>query len=200
MEGRLFLFILIGLLFLMGIVFGVLSVKSLGGGQRQELTQYLQFFFEGLQKEPKPITDLLLAKDAILGHIKTTFFLLILGVSLIGAPLILFLVFSKGFIFGFTIGFILQQMAGRGFLFSITSILPHYLLIIPATILGAVANLDFAGVLFKTRWGKGNQPISVEFSRCLSLNGLSLFLLSLAGLVEGFISPVFVFWVARLFR
>jgi stage II sporulation protein M len=199
LQERFFLFLLVVLLFIMGIVFGALSVNSLGNGQKMELTQYLQVFFAGIKEETRPVSDLSLAKDAIFGHIKTVFFLLVLGISVIGVPLILFLVFTKGYILGFTIGFILQQLAGKGFLFSITSILPHYLLFVPAIILGAVANMDFAGELLKNRWGKLAQPISVEFFRCLGLNGIVLFTLTISGLVEGFISPLFIYWVARLF-
>lgn len=198
-EERLFLFILVGLLFVMGVVFGALSVNSLGGGQKEELTQYLQMFFQGIQKEAQPVTDFSLAKNAIIGHIKTTFFFLILGISVIGVPLILFLVFTKGYILGFTVGFILQQLAGKGFIFSVTSILPHHLLLVPAILFGAVANIDFAGMLLKSRWGKVGYPISAEFLRCLALNGVSLFTLTVSGLVEGVISPLFIYWVARLF-
>ena len=198
-QERFFLFLLVALLLIMGIVFGAFSVNSLGNEERLELTRYLQVFFDGIKQEARPLSNLSLAQDAIFKHIKTVFFLLILGISVIGVPLILFLIFTKGFILGFTIGFIIQHLAGRGFLFSITSILPHYMLIVPAITLGAVANMDFAGELLKNRWGRMTQPIAVEFLRCLALNGIVLFTLTISGLVEGVISPLFIYWVARLF-
>ena len=43
-EERLFLFILVGLLFTMGVVFGTLSAQNLEYGQKTELLQYIQFF------------------------------------------------------------------------------------------------------------------------------------------------------------
>lgn len=198
-EERLFLFILVGLLFTMGIVFGTLSAQNLEQGQKTELLQYLQFFFQGMKQEPQPVTDAVLARNAIFNHLKTIFFFLILGISVIGVPLILFLLFAKGYILGFTIGFILQQLAGKGFLFTVTSVFPHYVLIIPALMVAGVANIDLAGALLRSRFGKVTRPVSADLLHGLGINGLSLLLLTVSGLIEGFISPMFIYWVAKLF-
>ncbi len=198
-EERLFLFILVGLLFTMGIVFGTLSAKSLGEGQKTELLHYLQLFFQGMKQEVQPVTDPALVKDAIFNHLKTVFFFVLLGISVIGVPLILFLTFAKGYILGFTIGFILQQMAGKGFLFAVTSVFPHYAFIIPALLTAGVANIDFAGVLLKSRFGKGNYQIAAELWQCLGINGLAILVFMLSGVIEGFVSPLFIYWIAKIF-
>jgi stage II sporulation protein M len=198
-EERLFLFILAFLLFSMGIVFGTLSAKSLGEGQKTELLHYIQLFFQGMKKEVQPVTDISLAKEAIFNHLKTIFVLLLLGVSVIGVPLILFLIFAKGYILGFTIGFVLQQLSGKGFLFTVTSVFPHYVLIIPAFLVAGVANIDFAGALLKSRFRKTYRPISSELLQCLGINGISVFVLTISGVIEGFISPLFIYWIAKLF-
>jgi len=198
-EERLFLFILVGLLFAMGIVFGTLSAQNLEQGQKTELLQYLQFFFQGMKQEPQPVTDAGLAKEAVFNHLKTIFFFVILGISVIGVPLILFLLFAKGYILGFTIGFILQQLAGKGFLFTVSSVFPHYVLIIPALLVAAVANIDLAGALLKSRFGKGTRPVVTDLLQGMAINGLSLLFLTVSGLIEGFVSPMFIYWVAKLF-
>lgn len=198
-EERFFLFILVGLLFTMGIVFGTLSAKSLGEGQKTELLHYLQIFFQGMKQEVQPVTDPALAQEAIFNHLKTVFFFVMLGISVIGVPLILFLVFTKGYILGFTIGFILQQLAGKGFLFAVTSVFPHYAFVIPALLTAGVANIDFAGVLLKSRLGKESYRMSAELLQCLGINGIAVLILMLSGVIEGFISPLFIYWVARLF-
>lgn len=198
-EERLFLFILVGLLFVMGIVFGTLSAKGLEKGQKLELLQYVQLFFQGMKKENQPVSDVSLAKNAIFNHLKTILFLLLLGFSVIGVPLILFLIFAKGYILGFTIGFILQQLSGKGFIFAITSVFPHYAFIIPAFLMAGVANIDFSGAILKSRFGKVYRPLSTELLQCLGINGMAIFILTLSGIIEGFISPLFIYWVAKLF-
>jgi stage II sporulation protein M len=198
-EERLFLFILVGLLFATGIVFGTLSAQNLEPGQKSELFQYIQFFFQGMKQETAPVTDAGLAQASIFNHLKTVFFFVILGISVIGVPLILFLLFVKGYILGFTIGFILQQMMGKGFLFTVTAVFPHYVLNIPALMLAGVANIVLAGSLLKSRFGKALRPVSADLLQGLALNGLTVLILIVSGLIEGFVSPLFIYWVAKLF-
>ena len=57
-QERFFLFLLVVLLFIMGIVFGALSVNSLGTGQKMELTQYLQVFFTGIKQDTSHLRPL----------------------------------------------------------------------------------------------------------------------------------------------
>ena len=112
-----------------------------------------------------------------------------LGISVIGVPLILFLLFAKGYILGFTIGFILQQLAGKGFLFTVTSVFPHYVLIIPALMIAGVANIDLAGALLKSRFGRVNRPVSADLLQGLGISGLAMVLLTVSGLIEGLFLP-----------
>ena len=198
-EERFFLFILVGLLFTMGIVFGTLSARNLEYGQKTELLQYIQFFFQGMKQEAAPVTDAALAGDAIFNHLKTVIFFILLGISVIGVPLILFLLFAKGYILGFTIGFILQQLAGKGFLFTVTSVFPHYVLIIPALMLAGVANIDLAGARLRSRFGQVSRPVSADLLQGLGISGLAMVFLAVSGLIEGFVSPMFIYWVAKLF-
>lgn len=199
-RERFFLFLLVIILLIMGIVFGSLSVNALGGDQRQELTQYLRLFFQGFHQDTAaPVSDPVYAREAIAGHLKTVVFLLILGVSVIGVPLILLLVFTRGFILGFTVAFLVRQLSGRGMLFAMTAVLPHQFLVVPTLVVLAVANIDFAGTLIRSRWGRRPTPLSHPFFYCLGLNGVGLIILTLAGLVEGLITPVLIRWVAGLF-
>jgi stage II sporulation protein M len=196
---RFFLFLLVIILFVMGIIFGSLSVNSLGEGQKLELTQYIRLFLQGFRQDPAAmISDPVYAREAIAGHLKTIFFLLVLGISVIGVPLILLLVFTRGFILGFTIAFLMQQLAGKGVVFAAAAVLPHQFLVVPALVTVTVANIDFAGVLVKNRLGKRTIPLSMEFLRCLGLNGGGLVLFTIAGLVEGLLTPILIRWLAGL--
>lgn len=199
-RERFFLFLLVIILLVMGIVFGSMSVNTLGGEQRQELTQYLRLFFQGFQGDPTaPVSDPVYAREAIANHLKTVLFLLVLGVSVIGVPLVLLLVFTRGFILGFTVAFLVRQLSGRGMLFAMAAVLPHQFLVVPTIVILAVANIDFAGILVRSRWGRKPVPVSRPFLQCLGLNGAGLIILTVAGLIEGLVTPVLIRWVAGLF-
>lgn len=68
---------------------------------------------------------------------------------MIGLPIILLLLFLKGMVIGFTIGFFVQQMGWKGFLLSFVSVLPQNLIIIPIFIVVAVISVSFALQLIK---------------------------------------------------
>ena len=46
------------------------------------------------------------------------------GLTVIGAPVVLGIVFLRGFVLGFTIGFIIDELYVRGLILSLSSVLP----------------------------------------------------------------------------
>ena len=102
-EDRIFIFLLVTLIFITGIIGGAVAVNGLREGQKLELTQYLHLFFKGL-RESQPAVELAPAGRSSF-HLKTSF-LFFSSVQCHRRPAILFLVFTKGFILGFTAGFI----------------------------------------------------------------------------------------------
>ena len=195
---RFFLFLLVIILLVMGVVFGSLSVNSLGSNQRHELTQYLRLFLQGFRQDPTAVVaDPGYVREAIAGHFKTVLFLLVLGISVIGVPLVLLLIFTRGYILGFTVAFLVRQLGGRGVLLAAAGVLPHQFLIIPTLVALAVFNIEFPGALIRSRFGHNPVVVSRELLRCLGLNGGGLIVLVLSGLLEGFVIPVLIRWIAR---
>ena len=56
-EDRIFIFLLVILIFITGIIGGAVAVNGLREGQKLELTQYLQQFFQGFRRESRPAVD-----------------------------------------------------------------------------------------------------------------------------------------------
>ncbi|WP_279401536.1 stage II sporulation protein M [Piscibacillus salipiscarius] len=53
------------------------------------------------------------------------------------------LLFLKGIVIGFTVGFLVNQLSWKGFLLSITSVAPQNLLIVPAYLLIVASSMIF---------------------------------------------------------
>lgn len=187
---------LVALLFGMGIVFGALTVNNLGQAERLNLLSYLRAFLRDFDTTV-PVQNAVLAREAVWSNLKTLAFLFLLGITAVGSPFILLVVFTRGFVLGFTVGFLVKQLLFRGFLFALISVVPHNLLMIPALLAAAVANLDFGVVLIRSRISRRPIVLSQEFLRCLGITGVALLVLFLSGLVEGYISPVLMGWMAR---
>ena len=164
-------------------------VGFLGPEQKKELLKYLDIFLNGLSQWDYDPT--VLVQQAIYNNLKIIFSIWFLGLTVIGVPFILLLLFFRGFAMGFTIGFLVRQKALQGLMISLLAIIPPSLINIPATILGAAAAISFSCWLVKGR-DKGTSSILQQFiAYCFIMLVISL-LVSVMGLVEALISPTFI--------
>lgn len=193
-RERIFILALVFILFLMGIIFGVLASGILEKDQKLDL---INFVDQGLHGESF-LQNSFYTKQTIISHIQTVFFLFFMGISVIGVPLALLLVFTRGFILGFSIGFLFQTMGVKGFILSLIGILPHNLLLIPGLFLMVIAIIDCAAALTKIRFTKKPVQIGEELIRCAVLTVICLVIMVLAGLVQGYITPVLTTWLAKV--
>lgn len=131
--------------YLAGTVFGVLGVKALGDSATSQLGKFLDTL---LKNQPVGLNP------TFLGQLARDMFIVmagiwILGLTIIGAPLIYLIVFTRGFILGFTISFIIgiKGMLGLGII--VTTVLVPALLGIPLLLLGAGLATIFSFLLLR---------------------------------------------------
>jgi len=193
-KDRIFLVALVLILFVMGIIFGVLAARLMGFDQKADLIKYVT---QGLH-ETTIVQNNAYTKQTIIANIQTVFFLFFMGISVIGIPLALLLIFTRGFILGFCMGFLLQNMGLKGAVVVMAGIVPHNLLIIPGLLLMVVAMIDCATALAKIRFTKRQVPIGEELIRSAVLTLIVLVVMIVAGLVQGYLTPALTGWVGRL--
>ncbi len=191
-RERIFLLALVAILFIMGIVFGVLAAGILDKHQKVDLMNYLNQGLHGPVIQNQAYT-----KQTIVSNIQMVFFLFFMGISVIGVPLALLLVFTRGFILGFSTGFLFQAMGLKGFVLTMTGIVPHNILFIPALFLMVIAIMDCAAALIKIRFTKKPVVLSSELVKCSILTFGVLLVMILAGFVQGNISPLVTAWFAK---
>lgn len=197
LRRRLLVYVLVITIFLMGSIFGALAVNSLAAGQRLELTGFLQAFFQGFTDGGAPARDLVAKQSLYTNVFKTAGLIWLLGLSVIGVPLILVILFTRGFVLGFTVGFFVKEMSYKGIFYALVSVLPHNILIIPAMIIASVAAISFAAALMKGRLGHKEIGIYHQFLGYTVLTALAILVLVVAALVEGYVTPVFIELAAR---
>lgn len=185
------------LIFVIGIVIGAMAVKTLPDEQKTELIGYLRVFFQGLA-EPQTTTgdtQSLLA-GVMLNNVKVIGVMWLLGFTIVGIPFVLFLVCLRGFVIGFTVGFLVNEYIMRGLLFAVVSVLPHNFLAVPAILATGVSATTFSLMLVRRNRSKDNLFYnSVAYSIfCLAM----LFVMLGAALVEVYVSPVFMKTVAQM--
>lgn len=135
-------------LLITGIVFGAIIVNSMSFVQKQDLFFHLNQFFTKINNN-EPIMSKDMLKKSFSFHVQYLILILLLGLTIIGIPLIWLFVFLKGLVIGFSVGFIVNQLGFKGLLLATVSIAPQNMLIIPIYVVAAsLANL-FSLFLFQ---------------------------------------------------
>ena len=112
-HSSIYLFVVV--LFLMGVIFGAIVVNSLTFSQKEDLAYYLSQFF-GEVSNGKVAASKDVFAQSLFDNSKFIGMMGILGISIIGLPVILIVLFMKGLVIGFTVGFLVNQMGWNGFL------------------------------------------------------------------------------------
>lgn len=195
MQEKLHLYIFVSVLFIMGIVFGALMVNALSADQIKEMSHYLGQFFQLMEQEADGPMDVLF-RESLAMHLKWLLLVSLLGISVIGLPIILVLDFVKGVLLGFTVGYFVGQLSWQGVLFALFSIAPQNLLIVPALIICSVSGISLSVYIFKNRILLRRQGRLSEQFKQYAIIMLSLaIIVALASLFEAFISPILMKWV-----
>jgi len=153
-----YLFLLMA--FMLGVCAGAFTVNGLSTMQMDELSNYFQGFIQLFNNENMKSSDLF--SIALLENIKLIGILWILGVSIIGLPFIFLVLGVRGFITGFSSGFIIRVLGMKGLLFSGFALLPKEIIIVPCLIAIGVNGINFSMRIAKNKSTDGIQKSSLK--------------------------------------
>lgn len=123
-----YLFMLV--LFITGIIFGAITVNSMTFIQKQDLFFHLERYMTQVNAE-EAVHSKDILKRSFFFHVKYLALFFLLGITIIGVPVIWLLIFIKGVVIGFSVGFIVNQLGTKGLLLATLSIAPQNMLTIP---------------------------------------------------------------------
>ncbi|QKY69254.1 stage II sporulation protein M [Lentibacillus sp. CBA3610] len=173
------IYIFMTILFLTGVIFGAIIVNSMNFVQKQDLFFYLERFFGDIADDGK-INSSDVLQSSFLYHVKYLFMLFILGLSVIGLPVVWILLFLKGLVVGFSVGFIVNQLGLDGLFLAALSIAPQNLLIIPVYIVAGSLSMLFSLTLLRKLFARRiSQPVLQPLGRYATVFA-SLMVFSLA--------------------
>ena len=190
-KSNLGLYFLVLLFFAIGIAAGAFTVKSLDDIQKQELIKYLKGFFQILTS--KSVDSTVVLRQSLQNNVQTIVVIWLLGITVIGIPITLLIIGVRGFIIGFTVGFLLEGLGWKGLLFTFIAIIPQNIIIIPCLIGICVISISFSIIVIKERIARKwtNNYWQKFFSYSILI--IILFLISISGsLIEAYITPVFI--------
>jgi len=172
-----------------GIAAGSLSVQRLQADQAQELSIYLDQFMA--QAGVIEVDSVKALQDVLYSDITVILAVYLLGLTVIGIPVILGIIFTHGFVLGYTVCFLAMEKSIQGIILACAAVLPQNIILVPALIMAGVASLSFA-VLLARRFNNSKVVIWPNF---VAYSGLILIVLvfsAVAGLVEVYFTPLLV--------
>lgn len=172
----------------MGVIFGAIIVNSLGMSQKNDLYSYVSLFF-GQVEHGEFATSSDMFTQSFVHYSKYIGLMWVLGLSVIGLPIIFVLLFIKGLVVGFTVGFLVNQMGLDGFLLSFAIIFPQNIILIPVFIAVATFATSFSLKIWRQVTRRGYEPIFHYFlSYSLFLLFVGVFI-TIVSAYEAYVSP-----------
>lgn len=196
LKGTGVLYLVVLILLVVGISIGAAAVKIVDHGERVELARYLEVFLRGLVDGQLRADPPLALRAACRQNLKTIGVLWALGLIGIGVPVIGGVILLRGMVIGFTVGFLVEEMGGAGFLLAALAVLPQNLLALPALVVTAVSSLSFSLLLLRRRWERSPRPLPEELMAYSFIVLVMAGVMVAAALLEAYVAPVFLRLIA----
>ena len=178
-------YILVTLLFLVGIFLGVMFINNSEESQLTEITNYMQQFIEKLKNTQSLETSTLL-KKTIMQNIILAITLWFFGTTVIGIPIVFGIIMYKGFCLGYTIATVIATLGtGKGIIFILIALILQNIILIPAILAIGVSGFKLYKSIVKDR---NKENIKVEVLRHTIFSVIMLCFLCISAMVEILIS------------
>ena len=178
-------YIIVALIFIIGIFLGVMFINNLQEAQKTEITSYMNNFIDKL-KQTNNLNNAELLKTSIWQNIIFAILIWFFGTTVIGIPVVFGLVLFRGFCLGYTISVCITIMGiSKGLLFVLISLFLQNLILIPAILALAVSGFKLYKSIVKD---KRRENVKLEIIRHTIFSFIMLIALLVSSLVEIFVS------------
>ncbi len=178
-------YIIVTLLFIIGIFLGVLFVNNIQESQRVEIDGYFNNFIEKL-KNTEDINQVELLKTSMGQNIMLAVVIWFFGTTVIGIPVVFGIVLYRGVCLGYTISVCVSIMGlSKGIVFVLVTLLLQNIIFIPAILALAVSGFKLYKSIVKDN---RKENIKLEIVRHTIFSLIMTLVLIVASLIEIFLS------------
>lgn len=190
-RRRAVIYALVLALFGLGSVVGGIAVGVVHDESRADLSAFLQGYLGhvgGGTDEVAPV-----ASSAVPETLRGAALPWLLGLTILGAPVVLALVFLRGFALGFTLVFLFDELSLRGVLLAFVGVLPQSLFAVPAVLLASGAAVTFSLGALKLLTGRRSESgVFSQFATATLLSAIAAVMIACSVWVQGNVSPVLI--------
>ncbi len=194
-NRKLFLFLFV--LFIVGLLAGSLFTIILNESDQSLVKDSLSNFMTSVSKHQLNIEQTLL--PSLFSQIIYVLAVWLLGISILGLPIVLILYFSKAFTLGFSIGSLLFHYQAKGILLSFGYIFPHQIINFFLYTILTIYSLSLSLKLFDALFHKKRLDFRFILNKYLFILILTLLVIIITCLLEMFVMPTMISYLLTLF-
>lgn len=115
------------ILFLIGLIFGIIFINNAGQTQVEEITSYIGEFVQNLQNNVE-VDKAQLLKESLISNLLVAFAFWFMGSTVIGMPIVYGMIAYRGFCLGYTISSVIASLGigKRNSIFYYFDFVPKY--------------------------------------------------------------------------
>jgi len=132
--------------FSLGLLFGSLATEVLTSSERLQLAIWLKTV---VNFESSRLFSATMFRSALIANMKVLGLLYVLGISVAGIPLVLAVLFLRGFVVGFGFAFLSQSASGHGLSVLLTTVVAQNLFMVPIYLTAGTLALWFSWNLIR---------------------------------------------------
>lgn len=174
---------------IISLILGTLFISILSKDNKELITSNVIDFFSAIKSNNLNYNQILV--KSLTNNLLLNIIIWLLGISIIGIPIVIILLFIKSFILSFTFTSIIYTYKYKGIISAIIYVIPHIINLLLSFVL-IYYSITFSKSLFNYLFKKKECNRKELVNRYLKLLIISTFLFIISSIIETYIIPILI--------
>lgn len=178
------------ILLIIGIIAGSIFMAILSETDKKLVTDYFNNYISNI--ENNKLNYLESIKNGLFNNLLYIIIIWILGISIIGIPIVTIMFFIKSFTLGFSIASIVFNYKLKGCLLNFINIFPHQMIYFLIYMLITTYSIFFSLKMISSIINKKNMDFKIMMNKYVKILIISVIAITIGIIIETFITPLLI--------
>lgn len=178
------------ILLIIGIIAGSIFMAILSETDKKLVTDYFNNYISNI--ENNKLNYLESIKNGLFNNLLYIIIIWILGISIIGIPIVTIMFFIKSFTLGFSIASIVFNYKLKGCLLNFINIFPHQMIYFLIYMLITTYSIFFSLKMINSIINKKNMDFKIMMNKYVKILIISVITITIGIIIETFITPLLI--------
>ena len=181
---------------IVGIIAGSIFMIVLSKNDKETVLNSIKDFFDKLINNKFNFAGTL--KNSLISNLLFSFIIWVIGISVVGVLIVIFIIFYKSFTLGFTISSIIYTYSIKGSLLALIYVFPHMVMNLLIILYLSSYSIKLSIILIKSILKKDNLNFKAFINNYSKVFLISMLFLIVTSLYESFIAPIILRYFCEL--